>query len=148
MITVEEIEKSIKELFDSKFNIYLFSEYLKTSMNSTVVLLYPISTRNLLNGNDIKRIVSFFRDKLKMHVLYGINKKKSNNQIYIIEAYYDISFTVNIFLTYFKNNGNEYYFLNFIQIERESEEVEELLYEKAKRDIQEIEELLTKKEKD
>jgi hypothetical protein len=140
---IEEIGKKIEELFETKFGIYLFSSFMK----SNVIILYPICSKNMLNFDNIKEIIKFFKNELKMNVK-GINRKKhtNQNQIDIIEAYIGITIRIDVFITYFRDNEKEYFFLNFIEIKRTSEEVEEIIREKAKRDIEELERLMKKEE--
>lgn len=139
------MKKSLETLFSS-FNIYLFSNHLKTTIGSDVILLYPISSRNLLSLTDIEKIIDFFTNKLKMEMSDSdLGRVKQDNRVVVLGFFYDILYRVEIFLTFYKNDGKKYYFLNFIEIHKEGEKMEEILRAKAERDMKELEELMRKR---
>jgi len=138
---VQDMEKKIMQFFSTKIGINLFSEHLFTKMNSNIVLLYPLGT-NMIKVDDIKKIKSFFAE-LKMNTDSELRHEK-RNKVITIEFYYDISYRVTLFITYFNFEKKNFYFLNFIEIHKDGNEIHEIMEEKVKRDMEEIRKIMKK----
>jgi len=139
---VQDMEKKIMQFFSTKIGINLFSKYLFTKMNSNIVLLYPLST-NVITIDNIKEIQHFFSTELKMNTDSELHQEK-RNKVITIEFYYDISYRVTLFITYFNFEKKNFYFLNFIEIHKDGNKIHEIMGEKAKRDMEEIRKLMKK----
>jgi len=142
---MDEWVKTIKEFFLSKFGIKLSNVFLFTIMKSENPILYPYD-RNQLKAEDIEEIRRFFKNELKMHggdrklkaILNELKRRNISNDVLVFEFYYDISFKIDIFVTYVKINEKDLFILNFIEIERFGKRTDEIMREAAKDILNEV----------
>jgi hypothetical protein len=142
---IEEWIKGIEEFFLSKFGIKLWHIYLFTKMGDEYPILYPYQ-KNELNPDDIEEIRRFFKNELKMNggdrklrsILNELRRKKVVNEVIGFEFYYDISFRINIHISYIKSNEKELFLLNLITIERFGKKTDEIMREATKEIFREI----------
>jgi len=130
MLELRELKWAIWNFFIDEFYIDLRDIRFKTSddseiKNFDVILLIPAYDKNLLRKDDLEKIKEFFVNKLNMRKTYHdhVDLKSKDNLSYAMVFYYDIhTYLVMVFVTYFRNNNDEFYFIDSILILKKSVE--------------------------
>jgi len=124
MMGLMELKHAIWNFFIKEFYINLNDINFETSddsefKNFDIVLMVPVYSKNLLRKDDLEKIINFFTKELKMLKTYHdhVDLRFKNNLSYTMVFYYDINeYLVYVFITYFRNNNDEFYFLDSILI--------------------------------